>query len=284
MNPRDVVTCAGHAPDALEPPARPRQPVGPEDQERHHVQAAVEHEHRRLAVEVVADRAAPQREVVVAQEADHRREVEPPLEPRLDLVHAAALDVERVLAREQAQVIVDRLGHHRRAGAARSLVVERQRGQQQHAHRERGHQGAAPARPPPGRRRRGGRVGPRRGEPALQRQRGRVLGQAALEGLAQERLGRRLVGAGLARGQVALERARAGRRAGGRAGRPAGARAPRRRSSRVVPELLAQGRAGPGEPRLHGPDRAARRPAPPRPRSIPRGPAGSRCAPPRTGS
>jgi len=171
------------------------------------VQAAVEHEHRGLPVEVVAHRAALQREVVVAQEADHRGEVEAPLEPRLDLMHTTALDVERVLAREQAEVIVDRLRHHRRAGAARPLVVERRRHQQQRAHRERGHQDAAPARPPPGRRLRGGDAGPRRGEPALQRHRGRVLGQAALEGLAQERLGHRLVGAGLARGLVALERA-----------------------------------------------------------------------------
>jgi len=94
------------------------------------VQPAVEDEDGRLAVHVVADRAAPQREVVVAQEAHHRREVEAPLEPRLDLVHAPALDVERMLAREQAQVVVDRLGHHDRAGSARLRVVERERGQQ----------------------------------------------------------------------------------------------------------------------------------------------------------
>jgi len=163
----------------------------------------MEHEDGRLAVEVVADRAASQREVVVAQEAHHRREVEASLEPRLDLVHAPALDVDRMLTREQAQVVVDRLRHHGRAGSVRRLVVERQRGQQQHAQRQGRDQGAAPARPPRGRRR--GRVGPGRGEPTLQRERRRVLGQTVLEHLAQERLGRLLVSASLAPGHVSLE-------------------------------------------------------------------------------
>ncbi|HTG11758.1 MAG TPA: hypothetical protein VK746_13235, partial [Candidatus Eisenbacteria bacterium] len=62
--------------------------------------APVEDEDGGLAVEVVADRAAPQREVLVAVEAHDRREVEAPLEPRLDLVNAAALDVERMLTRQ----------------------------------------------------------------------------------------------------------------------------------------------------------------------------------------
>jgi len=169
----------------------------------------VEHEDRRLAIEVVADGAAPQREVVVAQEAHHRREVEAPLEPRLDLVHAAALDVERMLAREQPQVVVHRLGDHDLA-AVGPRIVERQRGEHQHRHREGGDQQAAPVPPTRSRGlvdRRGGRLGrPRRGQPALEREGGRVGGQAVLERLAQEGVGRLLVGAGVAAGHVAPER------------------------------------------------------------------------------
>jgi len=112
------------------------------------VQATVEDEHRGLAVEVVADRAASQREVGVALEAHHRRKVEPALEPRLDLMDAAALDVERMLGGEQAQVVVHRLRHHPRAAVARLPVVERHQRQHQHRRGQRGDDGAAPARPP----------------------------------------------------------------------------------------------------------------------------------------
>jgi len=53
----------------LQAAGRPGQPVGAEDEERDRVQPPVEHEHRGLAVQVVADRAAPQREVLVAVES-----------------------------------------------------------------------------------------------------------------------------------------------------------------------------------------------------------------------
>jgi hypothetical protein len=43
----------------------------------------------------------------------HRREVQAAREPGLDLVQAAALDVERPWARRQTQVVVDRFGYHR---------------------------------------------------------------------------------------------------------------------------------------------------------------------------
>ena len=157
MNPREVATCACTRPIGSSPRRAHGSPSARKTSSVIGVQPAVEDEDRRLAIHVVADRAAPQREVVVAQEAHHRREVEASLEPRLDLVHAAALDVERMLAREQAQVVVDRLGHHDRAGSARLRVVERQRGQQQHAQRQGRDQGAAPARPP-----RAARARPRR--------------------------------------------------------------------------------------------------------------------------
>src|SRR6266849_7311487 len=72
-------------------------------------------------IEEVPDSTAGQRELLIAEEADDRGEVETPLIPRLDLVQVAALDVERMLAREETQVVGDCLGHH----AGRPVALER---------------------------------------------------------------------------------------------------------------------------------------------------------------
>src|SRR5437764_411098 len=76
----------------------PRQPVGAEHEERDRVEAPLVDEDRRLAVHEPADRPALQRELDVAAERNDGREVEPAREPGLDLMDAAALDLERVLA------------------------------------------------------------------------------------------------------------------------------------------------------------------------------------------
>src|SRR5207247_1557986 len=73
---------------------------------------------RRLAVHEPADRPALQRELDVAAEGNDGREVEPAREPGLDLMDAAALDLERVLAQEHPQVIVDGLGDERLGAVA----------------------------------------------------------------------------------------------------------------------------------------------------------------------
>src|SRR5262249_37428299 len=70
----------------------------------------------RLAVPHVSEAAADEREVVVAGEGDARREVDAAREPRLDLVDAAALDLGRPRARDDAQ------------GVAHGLVGQRPRG------------------------------------------------------------------------------------------------------------------------------------------------------------
>src|SRR5580692_1619642 len=83
------------------------------------MQAALEDERRRFPIEEVADRTAQEREVVVARKVNHRREVDTPLEPRLHAVDAAAFDLEGMVAVENPEVIVDRLGrpHGGRGGA-----------------------------------------------------------------------------------------------------------------------------------------------------------------------
>src|SRR6266850_7329799 len=72
-------------------------------------------------IEEISDRAAGQRELLITEEADDRGEVETPLIPRLHLMHVAALYVERMLARKEAQVVGDCLGHH----AGRPVALER---------------------------------------------------------------------------------------------------------------------------------------------------------------
>jgi len=170
------------------------------------VQPPAEDEDRGLAIQVVADRAAAEREVGVSVEAHDWREVEPSREPGFDLVDPTALDVERMLAREDPQMIVDRLGHHASGVAlARPPLDERQRHQEQRGHRGGRHEVAPPA--PPHSRGLGGGGGPAGSQPALERQRRAVLGQPLLERLGQERFRALLVGARRALVQVRLERA-----------------------------------------------------------------------------
>jgi hypothetical protein len=77
------------------------------------MQPPLEDEGSRLAVEKIGDRATLHGKVVVAAEGDCRRKVQSPREPGLDLMDAPALDLDRMIAMEDAQVIVDRLGEHR---------------------------------------------------------------------------------------------------------------------------------------------------------------------------
>src|SRR6266436_603732 len=121
-------------------------------------------------IEEVSDRAACQRELLIAEEADDRGEVEAPLIPRLDVMHVATFYVERMLARKEAQVVGDRLGHH--AGRPVALerpdlpVVDGDRDQQHGGRRQGRDYGRPPSSPPRG----WGRSssGPLRGEPALE--------------------------------------------------------------------------------------------------------------------
>src|SRR2546422_6374487 len=61
----------------------------------------------------VAHGSAAQREVRIALESDDRREVQAASEPGLDLMDPAALNLQRMLALEEPQVIVDCLGDQR---------------------------------------------------------------------------------------------------------------------------------------------------------------------------
>src|SRR5437667_232926 len=134
----------------------------------------------------------------VAAEGNDGREVEPAREPGLDLMDAAALDLERVLAQEHPQVIVDGLGDERLGAVAPTgsgkAPGQPRRGDGEHERGgERRRHGAAPP-GPPGRGRRAGRR-PLRREPALEREGRGMLWQAALEELAQRVLGGVVVGA-----------------------------------------------------------------------------------------
>src|SRR3989475_743962 len=179
-------------------PRGPRQPVGAEHEERDRVEAPLVDEDRRLAVHEPADRPALQRELDVAAERNDGREVEPAREPGLDLMDAAALDLERVLAQEHPQVIVDGLGDERLGAVAPTgsgkAPGQPRRGNGEHERGgERRRHGAAPP-GPPGRARRAGRR-PLRREPGLEREGRGMLRQAALEELAQRVLGGVVVGA-----------------------------------------------------------------------------------------
>src|SRR5262245_31829269 len=81
---------------------RPREPVRAKDEQRDRMKAACIHEHGGLPVPEIADGAPLERELGVALERYPRREVQPPLEPRLHPMDVAALDVERMLAGEHA--------------------------------------------------------------------------------------------------------------------------------------------------------------------------------------
>src|SRR5581483_2026679 len=89
------------------PPAgRPGEPLGAEHEQRDRVEPALVDEHRRLAIEEVVDRAPLELELPVAAEGHDRREVELPGEPGLDLVDPAGLDLQRVEAGDDPEVIV----------------------------------------------------------------------------------------------------------------------------------------------------------------------------------
>src|SRR5207249_1581174 len=102
-----------NAADPLQAARRPREPIGTEDEERDRMQAAAVDEDRGLAIEEVAHGPAAQREVRIALESDDRREVQAASEPGLDLMDPAALNLQRMLALEKPQVIVDCLGDQR---------------------------------------------------------------------------------------------------------------------------------------------------------------------------
>jgi len=121
-------------------------------------------------------------------------------------VHAAALDVERMLAREDPQVIVHCLGDHARStslGEDCMLVVEGHDGQEHGRDGEGRNQGASPGAPP-------GRPGDRRHRPLgrqtpLQRERRRMLRQPLLERLGERLLASLLAGASGAALKVSLD-------------------------------------------------------------------------------
>jgi hypothetical protein len=110
-----------------------------------------------------------------------------------------------MLAREDPQVIVHRLGDHARSaplGEDRMLIVERHDGDEHGRDGEGRNQGASPAGPP-------GRSGDRRHRPLgrqtpLQGQRRRILRQPLLEHLGERLLARLLAGAGRAALEVSL--------------------------------------------------------------------------------
>src|SRR6266540_2117139 len=190
----------------------PGPPIGAEDEQRDRVEPAVEHEDRRLAVEEVADGAPLKRELLVSEEGDHGGEVQSALEPGLDLMHAAALDVERVLARENPQVVVHCLGDHTRPiaqGDGRLLIilliiVERYGEQERRRDGEGRNEGASPSAPP--RRAGDGCDRPVRRQAPLQGQRGRVLRQLLFEHLGERLLSRLFMSAGRAAVEVSADR------------------------------------------------------------------------------
>src|SRR5262245_15256740 len=150
------------------------------------MEAARIHEHCGLPVPEIADGAPFERELAVALERYPRREVQPPLEPRLHLMDVAALDIHRMLAGEHAQVIVHGLGHQagplaRRARGRALVVKDGRRQEQERRYSERWRQRQPPPAPPRGCG--SGWRGPLRGQPALERKRRRMLGQALLERL-----------------------------------------------------------------------------------------------------
>ena len=93
--------------------AGPGEPVRAVHEERDDVEAPLVDIGGSLAVDEVCDRAAGERELVVAPEGDHGSKIDLALEPGLHSVNSAALHVERVRTVENTQVIVHSLGEHR---------------------------------------------------------------------------------------------------------------------------------------------------------------------------
>ena len=116
--------------------------------------------------------------------------------PEWEGVHRLLPDLERLLARQDPQVIVDRFRDQRRAGIGGRgrRAVERQRGEEQGSHRDRGDPGPTPATPPRSRCR-GLQARPRgRGplgfQPPLQGDGCRILRHPAVQQVRQGPLGR----------------------------------------------------------------------------------------------
>src|SRR3989442_768106 len=143
-----------NAADPLQAARRPREPIGTEDEERDRMQAAAVDEDRGLAIEEVAHGAAAQREVRIALESHDRREVQAASEPGLDLMDPAALNLQRMLALEEPQVIVDCLGDQRAGSIGRppDRPLDIEQGHARDHHRGKGDRGRQrlPPPPPPG--------------------------------------------------------------------------------------------------------------------------------------
>ena len=158
------------------------------------MQPAAVHEGRGLAIEEALDRATEQRELRVAAEGDHRREVEPSGEPGAYPMEVAARDLEGASRLDQPQMIVHGFERHQGRGAIERRVAPRpdkhdeqdERGRQRRARKRLREQ----ARP------RGASAlgsGDPGGQPPLESARRCVLRQASLEDLAQSLLDRVLV-------------------------------------------------------------------------------------------
>src|SRR5262245_37037100 len=182
--------------DLLEAASGPRQAFRAKHEQRDRVEPTMEHEDGSLAIEVVADGSSLQRELLVSAEREHGRKIEATLEPGLDLMDAATLDGDRMLARENPQMIVHRLGDHGRPAPRRvagSLVVEGQHREEHRSHREGGDERAAPTAPPRGPHSRV--ITPLSRQTPLEREGGRMLRHPLLQGVVESPLDRVLPGA-----------------------------------------------------------------------------------------
>src|SRR5262249_43093251 len=141
---------------------------------------------------------------VVAGKADDGREVEPAFEPRFYLMDAPALHLQRMLAVENTQVIVDRLAlelcrrrRPRAPGLQDTAETEPDHERGRGGHGERG----------PAQKRGLGRLGGAEllAQPPLEIVWRGVTRQPRLERIAERPIGRRLVPAGRAAAQVRLD-------------------------------------------------------------------------------
>src|SRR5437868_1748235 len=101
------------------------------------MQAVLEHEGGRLPVDEYGDRPALEGEFFVAAELEHGGKVELAGKPRLDLVNAAALDLDRVLRVQHTQVVIDGLVNQRLPrGALATDEHRREQGSGQAGHHD----------------------------------------------------------------------------------------------------------------------------------------------------
>ena len=87
----------------------PGEAIGAKDEDGDEVEATLEEEDGRFAIDEVGDGAAREGKVVVTLEVEHRSKVEAPFEPRFDLVEATAFDFGGVRVVKDAEVVVDGL-------------------------------------------------------------------------------------------------------------------------------------------------------------------------------